>query len=49
MNGETPELQPNVITFPMKHPEMQIGEPEQAMFPDLPIEREYARSTQTWD
>ena len=39
----------NVAQFPMKKPEMQIGKPEQVTLPDLPVESEYAHSTQTWD
>ena len=44
-----PELKPNVVQFPMKHPEIQIAYPEHTMLPDLPVEQEYAQNTQTWE
>ena len=49
MNGEMPDVRPDVVTFPMKKPEMQIGQPVQVKLPYLPVESDYARSTQTWD
>ena len=40
---------PNIATFPMKKPEMQIGQPEVTDFPETGTESEFARNTQTWD
>ena len=39
----------NVAQFPMKHPEMQIGTPEQTKLPEVPVQQEYAMDTQTWE
>jgi hypothetical protein len=49
MDGVKPELQPNVMQFPMKHPEIQISYPEHTMLPDEPRDQEYAQNTQTWE
>lgn len=35
--------------FPMQHPEMQIGRPEQTTYPAAEAENEFCCDTQTWD
>ncbi len=39
----------NIAAFPMKKPEMQIGDPEITSIPDVENECEYARNDTTWD
>ncbi len=49
MHTEDKMQRTDAVQFPMKKPEMQIGKPEQVTLPDLPVESEFARNTQTWD
>ena len=48
MSGQEPSGIP-LTGFPMKKPEMQIGDPEITSIPDVENECEYARNDTTWD
>ncbi len=48
MNEQKPDCIP-VSSFPMKNPEMLIGNPEKSPYPEVHTEQEYARDTITWD